>query len=233
MVTGKNPFQRETAAATVFAILSEPPRSIDETRDEIPLDLLRVIYRALSKEPATRYQSCREMVAELKDFRSQFDPASMAASVGSQPSSPPSSHSSTSSAAKLRKQIEQATRPVWGAAAAPVPRWHRWLLGVAVAAAVLAVLLFLPPVRDRVMPWFGRAEDHIAVLPFENVGNDPVNEAVSAGLMDSLASRLTNIEVGKQSLWVVPASEIRGRKITDASSALRELGATVAVEGSL
>ena len=51
--------------------------------------------------------------------------------------------------------------------------------------------------------------------------------------MDSLASRLTNLEVGKQSLWVVPASEIRARKITDASSALRELGATVAVEGSL
>src|SRR5208283_5363826 len=51
--------------------------------------------------------------------------------------------------------------------------------------------------------------------------------------MDSLASRLTNLEVGKQSLWVVAASEVRRLKITDPPSALRELGATVAIEGSL
>lgn len=95
------------------------------------------------------------------------------------------------------------------------------------------MLSFLPPVRDRLTAWFGRAEDHIAVLPFENVGNDPANEAVSAGLMDSLASRLTNLEVGKQSLWVVPTSEVRRRKVTDPAAALRELGATVAVEGSI
>jgi eukaryotic-like serine/threonine-protein kinase len=233
MVTGKNPFVRETAAATVFAILNEAPRPIDKTPDkmpdEIPLDLLRVIYRALSKEPATRYHNCHELVADLKDFRSQLDPASTAAPAGSRPSSRPSS----SSAAELRKQIEQATRPVWGAGAAPAPWWHRVLVGLGVTAAVLAVLSFLPAVHERLTSWFSHPEDHIAVLPFENVGNDPGNEAVSAGLMDSLASRLTNLEVGKQSLWVVPASEVRRRKITDAASALRELGATVAVEGSL
>jgi len=225
MVTRKNPFQRETPAATVFAILNEPPRAMDD----VPLDLLRVIYRALSKDQATRYQSCREMAADLKDFRSHLDPAALAAPVGSQPSS----RLSSSSTADLRKQIEQATRPVWGATAAQAPQWPRWLAGVGVVAAVLAVLSFLPPVRDRVTTWFGRTEEHIAVLPFENVGNDPANEAVSAGLMDSLASRLTNLEAGKQSLWVVPTSEVRRRKITDPSSALRELGATVAVEGSL
>ena len=65
MVAGKNPFLRDTPAGTIFAILNEPPRSLDEMPDKIPLDLLRVIYRELSKEPATRYQSCREMVADL------------------------------------------------------------------------------------------------------------------------------------------------------------------------
>ena len=237
MLTGKNPFQRETAAATVFAILNEPPWPADKMPDKmsekmpdnLPLDLLRVIYRALSKDPATRYQSCREMVAELKDFRSQLDSASTPAPTGSKPSSRPSSLT----AAELRKQIEQASRPVWGTTKQPAHKSIRWLVGAALAVMALAVLSFLPPVRDRLTTWFARPEDHIAVLPFENVGNDPANEALSAGLMDSLASRLTNLEVGKQSLWVVPASEIRARKIGDASSALRELGATVAIEGSL
>ena len=68
MVTGRNPFHRETPAATIFAILNEPPREMDD----IPIDLLRIIYRALSKEPETRYHNCREMAADLKDFRSHL-----------------------------------------------------------------------------------------------------------------------------------------------------------------
>ncbi len=245
MVTGKNPFTRETPAATIFAILNEPPHPIDEAPDEtpdrVPLDLLRVIYRALSKEPATRYQSCREMVADLKEVRSHLEPAAATAAAqtdsrgssraSSRTNSRPSSKSSTAST--LRQHIEQASRPVWGTAVAPTSRRHRWLAGMGVTAVVVAVLSFLPPVRDRVAGWFSRPEEHIVVLPFENVGNDPANEAVSDGLMDSLAGRLTNLEAGKQSLWVVPVSEVRRRKIVDPTSALRELGATVAVEGSL
>ena len=237
MLTGKNPFQRESPAATIFAILNEPPRPMDE----VPVDLLRIIYHALSKDPATRYHSCREMLADLQEARSNLVPAPQSPSGARTPSGvhPPSGghfpsgpRPSTLTAKELREQIEHASRPLWGASA-PVPKWPRWLVGVGVIAIVAAVLSFLPPVRDRISGWFTRPEDHIAVLPFENVGSDPANEAVSAGLMDSLASRLTNLEVGKQSLWVVPASEVRRLKITDPPSALRELGATVAIEGSL
>ena len=244
MVTGRNPFTRETPAATIFAILNEPPLPMDEiaeaSPDQVPLELLRIIYRALSKEPATRYQSCREMVADLKEVRSHLEPAAMTSPITSRRSTrttnSPSTRSSgrvTSSASDLRQQIEQASRPVWGAAVAPSPKWHRWLIVVAGAALVVAILSLLPAVRDRVEGWFSRPEEHVAVLPFENVGNDPANEQVSAGLMDNLASRLTNLEAGKQSLWVVPTSEVRRLKISDPASALRELGATVAVEGSL
>jgi hypothetical protein len=51
--------------------------------------------------------------------------------------------------------------------------------------------------------------------------------------MDSLSSRLTNLDVGQQSLWVVPAGEVRRHKITDPTAAQRELGATIVVQGSL
>jgi serine/threonine protein kinase/tetratricopeptide (TPR) repeat protein len=238
MVTGKNPFLRETPAATIFAIINEPPRPMDE----VPIDLLRVIYRALSKEPATRYQNCREVVADLKKVRNQLDPAAAAQIVGSAPSatgSQPSSRSistgSISTPSELRKHIEQASRPMWGtnSGVAPAHKWNWWLAGAGLVAVLLAVLSYLPPVRERVTGWFGRSEDHIAVLPFDNVGDDAANEEVSAGLMESLSSRLTNLEAGKQALWVVPASEVRRRKITDPASALRELGATIAIEGSL
>ncbi|MGA9356131.1 MAG: protein kinase [Terriglobales bacterium] len=246
MVTGKNPFHRETPAATIFAILNEAPGPLDEA--EVPIELLRIIYRALSKEPATRYASCREMLADLREFRGHLDPETAERALGKTASgsgaalaSRPSTHSARQSALRqssvsakdLRLQIEQASRPVWGSGIAPGPRWGRWLIGMGIAVILLAIVSFLPPVRERISGWFARPVDHIAVLPFENVGNDPANEAVSAGLMDSLASRLTNLEVGKQTLWVVPTSEVRRQKITDPGAALRELGATVAVEGSL
>ncbi len=248
MVTGRNPFTRDTPAATIFAILNEPPLPMDEmaeaTPDQVPLDLLRVIYRSLSKEPATRYQSCREMVADLKEVRSHLDPTAQLSPIPGHPSDRTTTRPSgrtttrssgrvTSSASDLRQQIEQASRPLWGATVAPSPKWHRWLIAFAAAALVFALVSLLPPVRSRVAGWFSRPEEHVAVLPFDNVGNDPANEQVSAGLMDNLASRLTNLEAGKQSLWVVPTSEVRRLKISDPASALRELGATVAVEGSL
>jgi len=241
MVTGKNPFLRDTPAGTIFAILNEPPHQMEE----IPIDLLRVIYRSLSKEPATRYPSCREMVADLKEVRNRLDPSATAAQSGSRSSHGPSSKTGSGKtgsglavglgsglSAELRKQIEQASRPTW-AVPTPAPRWSRWLAGLGSLAVLLAGLSFVPSVRERVSGWFTPEVDHIVVLPFENVGNDPANEEVSAGLMDSLASRLTNLESGKQSLWVLPSSEVRRLKISDPGSALRELGATVAVQGSL
>ena len=76
-------------------------------------------------------------------------------------------------------------------------------------------------------------EKHIAVLPFDNIGNDPANEPLVEGLTDTMAGKLSNLEVNNQSLWVVPASEVRRRNINDPSSALRELGATLAVKGSV
>ena len=51
--------------------------------------------------------------------------------------------------------------------------------------------------------------------------------------MDSLAGRLSNLDVGNQSLWVVPNSEVRRRNVTDPADALKELGANLVVKGSV
>ena len=51
--------------------------------------------------------------------------------------------------------------------------------------------------------------------------------------MDSLSSRLTNLDVGQQSMWVVPPSEIRRLKVGDPGTALRQLGATMVIKGTI
>jgi eukaryotic-like serine/threonine-protein kinase len=216
MVTGRPPFQRESAGATVLAILNEGPLPMDE----VPPDLLRIIYRALAKEPEIRYQSCNEMVADLKDFRGQIARAT---------STPKLPRSTSKLSKELRLHIEQASRTT----AVPQTHWQRGIVIVGAAASLLVVLSFLPPVRERITQWSGRQEQHIAVLPFDNPSHDASMQAVSDGLMDSMTDELSNLSTQQKSLWVIPSSVIRSRKITDASEAARELGANLVVRGSI
>src|SRR6266436_1556537 len=77
MLTGRSPFQRDSAPATIVAILNEAPI----LPDEIPLELRRILYRALSKDAATRYPACSEMLGDLEAFRSHLEPESAKAQV--------------------------------------------------------------------------------------------------------------------------------------------------------
>ena len=109
------------------------------------------------------------------------------------------------------------------------------MAALAVLIAMALALGFIAPLRERVVALVtGRgSEKHVAVLPFENIGSNPENSALADGLMDSLAGRLSNLDVGNQSLWVVPNSEVRRRNVTEPADALKELGANLVVKGSV
>ena len=69
MLTGRNPFQRDSVSATVLAVLNEPPASLGDT----PLELQRIVYRALSKDRLKRYQSCSELLKDLERVGAVLD----------------------------------------------------------------------------------------------------------------------------------------------------------------
>jgi len=103
------------------------------------------------------------------------------------------------------------------------------------AAAVLLLcgLLLVPPVRDRLRGMLlSSSEKHVAVLPFEMPANEPQVVALGDGLMDSLAGDLANLDVVNKTLWVIPASEIRARKVVTATAAMQQFGATIVISGS-
>ena len=130
------------------------------------------------------------------------------------------------------KEVELALRP-----GSILRRAQQRPLTVAAVAFslvfILSGLLLIPAIGERVRGMlFSSSDKHIAVLPLDLVGDNPQTQALGDGLMDSLAGRLSNLGVGNKSLWVVPASEVRTRKVTDPSSALREFGATIVVKGS-
>jgi serine/threonine protein kinase len=64
-LTGKRPFERETVADTLSAILNEPV-DFDSTTRAWPEPLTAVIERCLAKSPAERFQSGRDLAAALR-----------------------------------------------------------------------------------------------------------------------------------------------------------------------
>ncbi len=190
MLTGRRPFDRDRDVSTLYAIVhEEAPEMVG-----VPEGLRRVVARALAKDPGARYQSAREMAADLR--RMQEGRALAAATM---------------------TQIR------------PVQTGRRgWMIWAAVAVVSAA---------GGVGIWQkmgGPAgEKRIAILPFEVIGGGEETRAISDGLVDTLTSRLSETESVQKQLLIVPASEIRSRKIASAEEARRVYGATLVVTGSV
>jgi serine/threonine protein kinase/WD40 repeat protein len=67
LLTGAVPFERDQEMAVLLAHLSEPPPPLSARRPDLPAAADAVLARALAKEPAQRYVSCREFADALRD----------------------------------------------------------------------------------------------------------------------------------------------------------------------
>src|SRR5437868_13828395 len=70
MVTGAKPLPGQNITTVIYKIVNEepiPPKQVDPT---IHPGLNSIILKALAKNPEVRYQSCREMLEVLRNYRS-------------------------------------------------------------------------------------------------------------------------------------------------------------------
>jgi serine/threonine protein kinase/Tol biopolymer transport system component len=68
MLAGRRPFRGEREQAVVYAILNERAQPLRELRPETPPELARLVERLMAKDPADRYASVEEPLAELRAF---------------------------------------------------------------------------------------------------------------------------------------------------------------------
>jgi serine/threonine-protein kinase len=69
MVSGEKPFPGQNITTVIYKIVNEepiPPKQVDPT---VHPGISAVVMRALAKDPDTRYQSCREMLDDLRNYR--------------------------------------------------------------------------------------------------------------------------------------------------------------------
>ncbi len=66
MLTGHPTFEASTAQAILSAHVLEPPKDVRERRPEVPALLAEALLKCLAKNPADRWQSADELLAQLE-----------------------------------------------------------------------------------------------------------------------------------------------------------------------
>jgi serine/threonine-protein kinase len=211
LITGEMPFQGSSIPTILHEIVYAPAAPLSSLRNGVSDALQRIVSKALEKNPAFRYQTADDLLADLHEVRGQLEP-------------------SDSKDLALEDTVSVTKAPVRRSRAGRI----------ALAAAIVAGALLpaaAPDIRRRaagLIHWQSiPAEQRIAVLPFANIGDDPRNQALVDGLMEVVTNSLTRLEQSHGSLLVVPASDVRSERTTGAHDAWKKFGANLAITGSV
>jgi len=69
VLTGEKPFPGQTITTVIYKIVNEDPIAPRVLNPSIHPGLSDIVMRALAKDPEVRYQNCREMLEDLKNYR--------------------------------------------------------------------------------------------------------------------------------------------------------------------
>ncbi len=205
MLTGRQPFRKNSEAATLHAIVNETPEPVARYKSDIPDDIQQVLDKAMEKDPDKRYQHIDELLADLKRIRQISDSAA-----------PPARRAKPASRSRFYFMLSG-------------------FIAILIVTIVLLLMQpsgrqFLSEwLGIDSVP----SEKHIVVLPFTVIGESPNYAAFCDGLLETLTSKLTQMKQFQGSLWVVPASEVRERAIFSVKQARQSFGVNLAVTGSI
>ena len=193
MIAGKTPFHDRATHALIMAHIAEPPEPIERLVPSVPSPLAHLVMRCLSKNPADRPQSAKEMLEDLDDIDLSGQRV----------------RSGPHGAADLRSDKTAASHIDTGPHAysdgtvlikAPVVEKRKWttarISGIA-AGAVLAVAV-VAFAASKVMnrnPATAVDEHAVAVVPFRIASADPSHHYLREGMLDLLAAKLSGEEL--------------------------------------
>jgi len=68
LLTGQKPFPGDSITTVIYKIMNEAPLPMRTFQKNLAEGLEIIVQKALAKDPGARYQSCRAMVADLKNY---------------------------------------------------------------------------------------------------------------------------------------------------------------------
>jgi serine/threonine protein kinase len=180
MATGKKPFTGTNVVTTLHAVMNSKAPSPRELNSAVPAELEAIIGKAMEKDVAKRYQSVGEMKADLQRLKKETESGVTRSKHSPLPKS------------KTHTFQTSSSKPVW--------------IALGLAAVLITVLI-------AVGAWWFRTREAavrsgtrtIAVLPLQNLNNDPKSEFLRFALADEIANTLTYA----RTLEIRPSSSTR------------------------
>jgi serine/threonine-protein kinase len=217
MFAGVHPFKGVYSHAQLYSIMNDDPEPITKVNPDLPVELEWILSKALEKDPDNRFQD----MAELQNFLEALKDDTLTLDQKSDLSL--SIHSLPKKKSKSRKDN------------------RTFVYALAATALVLFITLTLiwiyPTMQSVTATYFSSqslpASKEIAVLPFRNIGDDPENRAFADGLLETITSKLSQLEQFQDQYLVVPASETRSMDIQSASQARTAFDVNLVVTGSV
>ena len=221
-LTGKQPFEGESAIDTISSIISKEPMPLGQLTPDIPPELNHIVEKSLRKDREERYQTSKDLLNDLKDVRQDLEFQNKLERIAS-PSRKESKtqilSATTSDNARNASSAEYIANEI---------KSHK-----SAVTAGLAILL-LAAIGIGYLFFANRSAnatqiESIAVLPFENQNLD--TEYLSDGLTESIINNLTKLP----NLRVISRNSVfryKGKE-TDSTAVGRELNVRAVLTGRI
>jgi TolB-like protein/tRNA A-37 threonylcarbamoyl transferase component Bud32 len=223
MATGKKPFTGTNVVTTLHAVINSKPAPPRTVNPGVPKELEAIIGKAMEKDREGRYKNASAMKTDLARLSSARLKEARAESDSSLQSGLRSG---------MRK-VGRAAVPRISTRAFENSRGKRtWLVAAMSALAVLVIVMgagmWWAKTRQGAPPTASRRT--IAVLPLQNMDNNPENEFLRVALADEIANALMH----SHALEIRPTPTVQKDESAEADAAKigRDLGVATVVAGS-
>ena len=233
MIAGRVPFSGETVNHTVVAILEKEPPALENA----PVELQRIIRKAMSKDADMRYQSARDLLIDLKNLRRELDiKGEIERSVSPKRDTTSNidsenqtrAYAATNVAATVGTQAKSTSSLEYAVNQAKGHKLGAIAIVLLIVGVISTVGYFV--INAKRNSGSGRINS-IAVMPFVNASGNSEVEYLSDGLTDSLIFRFSQLP----NLKVSPTSSVMRFKGTakSVSDIAKELEVDAVLTGRL
>jgi serine/threonine protein kinase/Tfp pilus assembly protein PilF len=241
MLAGERPFSGESRADVIASVITSEPRPISNFARGLPAEADWIVAKALSKDVEARYQTAKELRADLAKIKEQIeieaktgqsirrDEGRIHSTVGDKIHSTLGVDQSTSYGEKRRTGFASLWPTMAESGISGAPLLSRLLYPMFAVALLAAISV------GAYFAFFNTTDsgriDSIAVLPFENISGETNLNYISDGMSNALIDRFAQLP----QLKVISRNssfKFRGSNI-DVKDVASQLGARAIVTGSV